>query len=227
MSVQASSLSPLIIREHLLRVLASRTFARAGYLRRFLELCVSETLQGNSGHLKEIWLGGEVFGRRDDFNPGIDPIVRVQARRLREKLTLFYQTEGRGDHLRITLPVGSYVPVFSTSAHYRDGVGQPNRAFALAVLPLRALDNEADSLQISDTVTSELAGSLTKLGGLRMVSRFAGLDTDFVVMGTVRAGSSSHQVLLQVRDYKTGQDVWNAWFEREARGCSRTCGASH
>ena len=72
---EPASLTSTLVREQLSRILASRALFRAGYLRHFLEVCVSETLDGNSGYLKELWLAAEVFGRRGDFDPGLDPIV--------------------------------------------------------------------------------------------------------------------------------------------------------
>jgi serine/threonine-protein kinase len=63
--------------------------------------------------LKELTLGIEVFNRGPDFDPSLDNVVRVEARRLRQRLKTYYQNEGRKDDLLIELPVGSYIPRFS------------------------------------------------------------------------------------------------------------------
>src|SRR5277367_1808248 len=86
------------------RILKSRTLARANFLRRLLQTCVEHTLAGNSRQLKELWLGTTVFLRKGKYIPVRDPIVRVQARRLRQKLVAYYATEGLTDPIRITLP---------------------------------------------------------------------------------------------------------------------------
>ena len=57
-------------------------------------------------------IGLEVFDRREAFDPRVDSIVRVEARRLRYKLEEYYRTEGREDVIRIVLRKGSYVPIF-------------------------------------------------------------------------------------------------------------------
>ena len=57
-------------------------------------------------------IGVQVFGKEDSFDPRTDPIVRVQARRLRAKLVRYYREEGRADELIIELPKGGYAPVF-------------------------------------------------------------------------------------------------------------------
>ena len=62
--------------------------------------------------MKEYSLGVEVFARGKDFDPRIDPIVRVQARNLRTRLEDYYASPGAGDPVRIALSKGSYVPAF-------------------------------------------------------------------------------------------------------------------
>ena len=57
-------------------------------------------------------IGVQVFGKEETFDPRTDPIVRVQARRLRAKLVRYYREEGRADETVIELPKGGYAPVF-------------------------------------------------------------------------------------------------------------------
>jgi TolB-like protein len=71
-------------------------------------------LNGRPELLKEYNLGLEVFQRPPDYDPKIDPIVRVQARRLRSKLDEYYASEGADTSLVIHIPKGAYVPVFET-----------------------------------------------------------------------------------------------------------------
>ena len=78
---------------------------------RFLSYVVEETLAGRGDRLKGYSVGAEVFDRRADFDPAIDPIVRIEATRLRDKLREYYGTEGRNDPVRIELPKGSYAPL--------------------------------------------------------------------------------------------------------------------
>lgn len=116
--------SPAEVRAELERVLASAGFRGAGRLGPFLRFLVESTLGGESGSLKESVLGVEVFGRPADYDPRTDPIVRVEARRLRGRLEEYYGGEGKGNTVRIHLPKGGYVPEWETAAL---GAGAPER----------------------------------------------------------------------------------------------------
>ncbi len=99
------------VRDALGRVLSSAEFAQSESLKRFLRHVVEASLQGREDELKETILGDSVFDRGRDYDPRLDPIVRVQATRLRGKLREYYHEQGAGDEIVIELPKGSYVPV--------------------------------------------------------------------------------------------------------------------
>lgn len=109
--------SPQAVERQLSKIVTSNIFARSKQLCRFLRFVVEETLQGRAESLKESRIGTIVFRRGELFNPGIDPIVRVQARRLRSKIEEYYETEGRQDPLVIRLRAGSYSPIFESRAN--------------------------------------------------------------------------------------------------------------
>ena len=73
------------IRTQLDRMLQSRAFNTVDRLKRFLLFVVDETLHGRGNQLKEFVVGSYVFGKEASFDPRRDPIVRVQARRLRAR----------------------------------------------------------------------------------------------------------------------------------------------
>lgn len=98
------------------RISRSKLFSKSRQLVRLLEYCVERTLEGQADRLKETVLGIEVFDRGADFDPRIDPIVRVDARRLRRKLDQYYASEGEGGCLRIFFDSGGYAPRFVESA---------------------------------------------------------------------------------------------------------------
>src|SRR6476620_11332499 len=108
------SIEPGAVRAQLERVLASRAFARSPRISRFLGFVVEQTLAGQEDKLKEYLLGVEVFNRMDSFDPRIDSIVRVEARRLRYKLEKYYETEGRDHTVHILFRKDCYVPSFAT-----------------------------------------------------------------------------------------------------------------
>jgi len=95
------------------KVLASETFAQAERSGRFLRFVAERMLNGHGADIKEYLIGVEVLGRGSTFDPRSDPIVRVEAGRLRTRLDAYYSQEGVHDRILIQLPKGSYVPVFS------------------------------------------------------------------------------------------------------------------
>src|SRR5688500_8201958 len=109
-----SDLPDAAVRAELERILASEVFSRSQHLRRFLAFIVDQRLTGQGHSLKEAVLAHELDGKGTDFDGGTDPVVRVDARRLRDKLREYY--EGRSDPVVISLPKGSYVPVFEATA---------------------------------------------------------------------------------------------------------------
>lgn len=107
------SAAPDEVLSQLERVLGSRSLAGSDQLQRLLRWVVEHTLDGQSHLLKEYNLGLEVFRRPPDYDPKVDPIVRVQARRLRARLDEYYALEGAGDPILIGIPKGAYVPDFT------------------------------------------------------------------------------------------------------------------
>ena len=111
---QRRELPDSVVRAQLERILASEVFSRSQQLRRFLSFTVEQRLAGQGQALKESVLAHELYGKGMDFDGGADPVVRVDARRLRDKLREYY--DGRSDPVVITLPKGSYVPVFEANS---------------------------------------------------------------------------------------------------------------
>jgi Tol biopolymer transport system component len=159
--IGASDLSDAAVRAQLDSVLASVVFSRSPHLRRFLSFIVEQTLAGQGHRLKESVLAHELYGKGTDFDGGNDPVVRVDARRLRDKLREFY--EGRSDPVIISLPKGSYAPIFEARPVPRAAVPETRRSThftrrrmvlgslslvlmtAAAVMAWRALHRPADA----------------------------------------------------------------------------------
>ena len=123
------------IRTQLQKVLASETFSRSQRLSSFLRYVVEETLHGNAGTLKEQVIGHDLYERDDEYDPNADPVVRVDARRLRDKLREYY-VEATEDPVLIALPKGSYVPTFGANPATRPVVVP---AVAPIALPVKKL----------------------------------------------------------------------------------------
>jgi hypothetical protein len=94
------------------RVTGSVSFQRSPRLRElFLYIC-DRAIENKPEELREQKIGCSVFGRKPDYNPGEDNIVRVEIRQLRKRLEEFFSTEGKDEPMVIVIPKGAYVPVF-------------------------------------------------------------------------------------------------------------------
>jgi Tol biopolymer transport system component len=121
------------VRAQVKRILASAAFADAERASNFLRFVVERKLEGRASEIKEFVIAVEVLGRTSSFDSKTDPIVRVEAGRLRDRLTSYYEGEGESDLILISLPKGGYVPEFSE----RRRPAAPGRAavMRLSILP--------------------------------------------------------------------------------------------
>src|ERR1044072_5217180 len=100
------------IRAALQRMIVSDVFSRSPQLGAFLRFVVEAVLHGRAERIKAYTIGVEVLRRDTKFDPQLDPIVRVEATRLRRTIERYYAGPGASDSVIIDLPRGSYVPVF-------------------------------------------------------------------------------------------------------------------
>ena len=132
------------VRAQLDRILASPTFADAERARKFLRFVVEAAIAGRAAEIKESVIAVEALGRATSFDSRADPIVRVEAGRLRTKLLSYYHAEGACDLVLIDLPKGGYVPQFRQRqeslprAEANQGARPPSRMGLWAALALSA-----------------------------------------------------------------------------------------
>jgi hypothetical protein len=142
------------IQRQLQRILTSPAFRATEAQKAFLEFVVKKTLSGESEEIKGYTVATRVFGRREDFDQATDPIVSIQANKLRRALEHYYLTAGNTDPVRIEIPKGSYVPNFieqsgehPASAHREsahDIVRFEGAWPAVVIRPFQNLTGEAD-----------------------------------------------------------------------------------
>ncbi len=108
-------------REELETVLQSAHFQRAPLLSGLLSYLCKKLFAGEANQIKEYTIGVDVFQRRGDYDQNSDSIVRVEANRLRKKLTEYYAGPGASHRLRISIPLGQYVPQFDKVAQEQNG----------------------------------------------------------------------------------------------------------
>lgn len=191
---------PDAVRTELDRICASRTFVKSDRMIRFLRFVVEETLSGRQDGLKEAVIGFRVFDREASYNPAADPVVRVEARRLRSKLADYYRGEGASDPIILDLPKGGYAPVMRVAPQNRAAPSMKSRWLAasatailgfataswlmvngevpwarepnsVAVLPIADLSAKKDLDYFCDGLTEQLIFNLSHIDGLRVPGR--------------------------------------------------------
>jgi adenylate cyclase len=131
--VDSEEMAPGLVRAQLEQVLASRAFDASRRNRAFLQFVVEEALAGRADRIKAYTIGTRVLQRDEAFDPQSDPIVRIEAGRLRRSLERYYLIAGQDDPVRIDLPKGSYVPSFRRQRSVREGHPPSQDAPALAL----------------------------------------------------------------------------------------------
>jgi hypothetical protein len=134
------------IRAALQRMIGSDVFSRSPQLGAFLRFVVEAVLHGKADRIKAYTVGVEVLRRDAKFDPQLDPIVRVEATRLRRAIERYYAGPGAADPVIVDLPRGSYVPTFrrremagrramlSFAGHWADALPRRRLPASLAIL---------------------------------------------------------------------------------------------
>jgi TolB-like protein/Tfp pilus assembly protein PilF len=100
------------IEAELQKILSHPGFEATPRRRSMLQYLIEETLAGRGHQLKGYSIGVSVFGRQEGYDPQADPVVRMEARRLRHDLDSYYVDDGSTDPIRISIPKGGYKPFF-------------------------------------------------------------------------------------------------------------------
>ncbi len=216
------------------RILGSKSFQPVERLKRFLEFVVQETIAGRGEQLKEFLVGIEVFGKEETFDPRNDPIVRVQARRLRARLARYYQEEGQSDELLIDLPKGGYAPTFKYTHP-----GVPRRSVtsalvsrnAILVLPFSDDSPAGDQEYFCRSLSHEIVHALAKVEAIRVVApdqaalidyehdaREAAirLNAALVLGGSIRKLGDTRRIIAHLVDSSSGCYLWSESFDGKA-----------
>jgi TolB-like protein len=215
------------------RLLASKSFAQATRLREFLKYGVDAAL-GGVRNISEFAIGVDVFGRDITFDPRIDPIVRVHARRLRSKLALYYATEGADDLIEIHLPLRSYIPFFRRrepqSSCWKERLvphqSGPARC-CLAVFSFVNLSPEAKDDYFADGLTHEVIHSIAQLPECKVISWTAQekrpevqdiasqLGVDAALSGTLRKAGNRYRVSAELIGVPDHTILWSHMYDVE------------
>lgn len=111
------------ILEQVERIVASKSFGASEAMRQLLSYLAQHTVQCPEHAPKEHEIAVELLGRPQDFDPKLDPVVRVQTSRLRSKLAEYYVAEGSNDRVYLEVPKGAYC----LQASFRGAGGAPEQ----------------------------------------------------------------------------------------------------
>ena len=212
-------------RQQLDRILGSATFRQVDRLKRFLKFVAVEALEGRGDQLKEYVIGVQVFDKDSSFDPRADPIVRVQARRLRARLVRYYREEGGTDAVVIELAKGGYAPVFKLRDPATTGRRSIGATLAaqntIAVLPFADHSPGHDLDYFCQGLRQETIHRLAKLQALRVSTvqpaeppiQNGGDDaTSHVAMlltGSVRKSGDRLRITMHLVDNATASYLWS------------------
>ncbi|MBL0290578.1 MAG: hypothetical protein IPQ15_07910 [Betaproteobacteria bacterium] len=222
------------IRAELDRVLASDEFATSARLRDMLRFLVDESLAGRVARLKGYRIAVEVFHRDPGFDADTDPLVRIQAGRLRRALDRYYATAGARDPLRIGVPKGGYVPAFTVAnggevatvaTDPGRGPAEGTRPPVVAVLPFQSLSSDPEQAYFAEGLAAELTLALTRFDGMAVIARQSSLQyrdqvpdlprigrelgARYLVLGSVQRLGQAMRIDAGLAEAASREVLWN------------------
>ena len=226
-----------LVRAQLTRILASELFSRSDRLSAFLTFIVERTLDRQGHTLKEQVIAAELYGKGPDFSTAADPIVRVDARRLRDRLREYYASAPH-DGLLISVPKGSYTPAFEVNpltAAPPGGITVPSitAGARIAVLPFVNLTGDPNRDYLADGLADETIATLGQIDpiGLVVIGRTSmmryksttrsladigrELDADYFVESSIRTEHDRLRVITGLVRARDQVQIWSHSYDRE------------
>ena len=235
------------VRAQVQRMTASEVFASSPQLATFLMFVVEAVLRGRGERLKGYTIGVEVLRRDVTFDPQIDPIVRVEATRLRRAIERYYAGPGADDPVVIDLPRGGYVPRISLRAE-TGAVSAPTSAEeivltpgngmpTLRVAPFVVVGTPDTQVITAESLGAKIAEAFVLFDGVnvmapRRVGPAARARSDYRLDGMVEyRGNQSVDLRFKLTDESDATVIWSRVFEklsgrRTARPSAASCSSS-
>lgn len=195
-----------VINRHVNQALSSPLFRNADRQSRFLRFVVDAALQSPEATVKEFDIGMAVYGRRSDYDPRTDPIVRVEAARLRARLREYYEVTPPED-VRIDIPKGRYVPMFIS---VRAGPAQLPSDLSMLVPPFRSISSDPGDQNFCDGLTEEVLHRLAQEPRLRVITQSVaawqreGPKPRFLLEASVRRAGAEIRLALHLMNLTGG-----------------------
>lgn len=220
------------IRAALERVLQHSEFQASERLRQFLRFVVEESLAGRAEVIKGSRIARKVFDRGEDFDGTRDPVVRVEAARLRRRLEHYYFVAGEDDPIRIDIPKGGYVPRFirqdgdisqGTSSTPAEAPSRGDPSPTIAIVPFQDLTDDPESTFFGAGLVAELSNEVNRYENVVAVP--CPLEEDrgradrawggarFVLEGSVRRDETELKLVVQLTDTLAVRQLWGESYK--------------
>jgi TolB-like protein/tetratricopeptide (TPR) repeat protein len=217
-------LSADMVIQQLQRICDSPEFDGTTAQRAFLHYVIKKTIEGKSDEIKGYSVATEVFGRHRDFDQNRDPIVSIQANRLRRALERYYLIAGQQDPIRIDIPKGSYVPVFTPQTGTEKSATPTDKRTAarvkkswptILILPFKNLTGNPGRDFIGNGLSTELAVELSRFGEIKVlfpseeqIAHVTTGDVRFFLDGSIYEDSTGLKITAHLIENKTGKQIW-------------------
>ena len=212
------------VRRQLQRILDSPEFHATNRQREFLQFVVTETIAGRAEEIKGYTIATRVFGRNEDFDQSIDPIVSIQASRLRRALERYYLVAGTQDPIRIDIAKGTYVPTFHEQTQVESNATAGAEALdiaiedswpAVVITPFENLTGDPGKDFLGVGFATELAVEITRFQEIKVLyvrkdsdKRDSYGDARFILDGNILEDRTGIKVNAYLTDTKTGKQIW-------------------
>ncbi|HEX5152992.1 MAG TPA: hypothetical protein VFW07_16190 [Parafilimonas sp.] len=230
-----------LIYEQLQRIFSDPLFQNSDILRRFLSFIVDETLLGQAHTLKEYTIGVKVLNKPINFKPQENGIVRIHAGRLRRALHHYYSNIGRSDSIYISVPLGSYVPVFDENDEEAKGnvlndnictnaidKVKVDESVVVAVIPFWHLQNDQLESSLADGLGMQLSAGLMRFENFSVVAYYtmrnlyekitdvaaiaSAVAAQYVITGNIQLQNGCFRIHIQMIHIPTNRQVWGHMY---------------
>src|SRR5262249_39217429 len=220
------------VREHLGHVFSSPQFDGSARTREFLQFVVEEALAGRGADLNQTTIATTVFHRTGDFDAVLDPIVRVQAGRVRRSLERYYLLSGDTKAVRIELPKGSYTPTFVDGEPQETSHASTVLRFAHAPAPMPrpavlinpftsfSADDREDAALVKDALAVELLRhadvQVIRQRDMDELDLVASSHVRFSLHATLRREADDLVISARLMDRTTAEQIWSDEYHTSA-----------
>jgi adenylate cyclase len=232
---ESSGFPPSIVNAQMERILNSPEFKATDAQRAFLQYVVEKTLAGHADAIKGYTVATEVFGRHEDFDQATDPIVSIQANKLRRALERYYLVAGQNDPVRIDIPKGSYVPLFQKPSPLTEKrpfqerrKTDTSRTHPWPTILVQSFENLTDNRDLEymgDGIATEIALEITRYQEIRVLRqrpeggqrRASDIGARFVLCGSIKTDGTGLKLIVNLVDGLTGIHIWGDSYSTDLK----------